>query len=231
MPKGGAALRAAEPKKKDMTLWSCPSFWWRRGESNSRPKTLPWELLRAQTVIAGVLLSPFPSLAASRHAVRSGELHDSWPAQSFAGARAPLSTPAPGPWSCRVDGRVKPRRELRYYRRSFIYKGARFKVARRHRPLFPLPCPRRNRYAPSSSQAPYPSLPAKAESSLISLLLLSKPNPLALGFGLGRRLCRRMGENCSGSGKNEVLEPYRRALRAGTGDCLPGEDQTFSGSG
>ena len=51
-------------------------------------------------------------------------------------------------------------------------------VARRHRPLFPLPRPRRNRYAPSSSQAPYPSLPAKAESSLISLLLLSKPNPL-----------------------------------------------------
>ena len=26
-------------------------FWWRRGESNPRPKTLPLELLRAQTVI------------------------------------------------------------------------------------------------------------------------------------------------------------------------------------
>ena len=25
--------------------------WWRRGESNPRPKTLPLELLRAQTVI------------------------------------------------------------------------------------------------------------------------------------------------------------------------------------
>ena len=65
--------------------------WWRRGESNSRPKTLPWELLRAQTVIAGVLLSLFPSPQASRHAWGSGELHDSWPAQSFAGARAPLN--------------------------------------------------------------------------------------------------------------------------------------------
>ena len=66
-------------------------IWWRRGESNSRPKTLPWELLRAQTVIAGVLLSLFPSPWASRHAQGSGELHDSWPAQSFAGARAPLN--------------------------------------------------------------------------------------------------------------------------------------------
>ena len=42
--------------------------WWRRGESNSRPKTLPQELLRAQTVILGVLLSQFPFLPASRHA-------------------------------------------------------------------------------------------------------------------------------------------------------------------
>ncbi len=32
--------------------------------------------------------------------------------------------------------------------------------------------------SPSSSQAPYPSLPAKAESSLIPLLLLSPCNPL-----------------------------------------------------
>lgn len=51
----------------------------------------PWELLRAQTVIPGVLLSLFPSPRASRHARGSGELHDSWPAQSFAGARAPLN--------------------------------------------------------------------------------------------------------------------------------------------
>ena len=64
-------------------------IWWRRGESNSRPKTLPQELLRAQTVILGVLLSRFPSPPTSRHAGGSGELHCSWPAQSFAGARAP----------------------------------------------------------------------------------------------------------------------------------------------
>ena len=67
------------------------SIWWRRGELNSRPKTHPWELLRAQTVIAEVLLFPFPSPQASRHARGSGELHHSWPAQSFAGARAPLN--------------------------------------------------------------------------------------------------------------------------------------------
>ena len=65
--------------------------WWRRGESNSRPKTLPWKLLRAQTVIPGGVTALFPSLQASRHAWRSGKLHDSWPAQSFAGARAPLN--------------------------------------------------------------------------------------------------------------------------------------------
>ena len=34
-------------------------------------------------------------------------------------------------------------------------------MARRHRPLFPLPCPRRNRYAPSSSsQSPLSSVSA-----------------------------------------------------------------------
>ena len=35
IPKGGAALQAAEPKKKD-TPKACLSFWWRRGELNPR---------------------------------------------------------------------------------------------------------------------------------------------------------------------------------------------------
>ena len=50
-PKGGAALWAAEPKKERHDLRRVFLFWWRRGESNPRPKTLPREPLRAQTVI------------------------------------------------------------------------------------------------------------------------------------------------------------------------------------
>ena len=42
---------------------------------NPRPKTHPWELLRAQTVIAEVLLFPFPAPQASRHAQGLGKLH------------------------------------------------------------------------------------------------------------------------------------------------------------
>ena len=66
-------------------------LWWRRGESNPRPKTLPQELLRAQTVIPGGVTALFPSPQASRHAWGSGKLHHSWYAQSFAYARAPLN--------------------------------------------------------------------------------------------------------------------------------------------
>ena len=73
----------------------CISFvntsWWRRGESNSRPKTHPQELLRAQAVIAGARSPQFPFQTADRHAVRSGKLHDSWYAQSLTYARAPLN--------------------------------------------------------------------------------------------------------------------------------------------
>ena len=88
-PKGGATSGSETQKKMRLVDTSRIFFWWRRGESNSRPKTLPQELLRAQTVILGVLLSQFPFLPASRHADGSGELHRSWPVQSFAGARAP----------------------------------------------------------------------------------------------------------------------------------------------
>ena len=59
-------------------------------------------------------------------------------------------------------------------------------MARRHRPLFPLPRPRRNRYAPSSRQSPlYSEHPPKAAiPHAAPLPLLSKSNPLALGFDL-----------------------------------------------
>ena len=67
------------------------SIWWRRGELNSRPKTHPQELLRAQTVIAEVSLFLFPSPRASRHAQGLGKLHYAWYAQSLAYARAPLN--------------------------------------------------------------------------------------------------------------------------------------------
>lgn len=68
-----------------------PTLWWRRGELNPRPKTHPQKLLRAQTVILGVLLSLFPFPPASRHAWGSGELHDSWCGQSLPHARPPLN--------------------------------------------------------------------------------------------------------------------------------------------
>ena len=62
------ALTFKKVGASDMTL--APT-WWRRGESNSRPKTLPQELLRAQTVIAGVFLPvPLPDGKPSRRPVR-----------------------------------------------------------------------------------------------------------------------------------------------------------------
>ena len=45
-------------------------MWWRRRESNPRPKALLRNLLRAQTVILGEAL--FPSAGASRQAIRLG---------------------------------------------------------------------------------------------------------------------------------------------------------------
>ena len=90
---GGAAAGARSDfcKKVGASDITLAPTWWRRGELNSRPKTHPQELLRAQTVIAGVLLSPFPSPRASRHARGLGELHDAWHAQSLAYSRPPLN--------------------------------------------------------------------------------------------------------------------------------------------
>ena len=48
-------------------------------------------------------------------------------------------------------------------------------MARRHRPLFPLPCPRRNRYAPSSSPSPLGSVSAMRRK-LRPLPCSSSPN-------------------------------------------------------
>ncbi len=152
-------------------------------------------------------------------------------------------------------------------------------MARRHRPLFPLPCPRRNRYAPSSSsQSPLSSVSAwrrklrplpcssspnrtrlrwasiwvaasppntgeffaksaqlrfrlAAKTTPAPLLLLSKSNPLALGFDLvggfaaacGRIFCKVRsaplppgGENCARSLAPPLqIEPACAGLRFG----------------
>ena len=85
-----AIIDAVKNKKSRRKCLSPAAAWWRRGELNPRPKTHPRELLRAQTVIAEVLLFPFPSPQASRHANGSGELHDTWCAQSLAHACSPL---------------------------------------------------------------------------------------------------------------------------------------------
>ena len=91
----GASSTIHSTVRKMVTSW--PSWvrttllWWRRGELNSRPKTHSQELLRAQAVIAEDRLLRFPFQQASRHARRSGKLHDSWYAQSLAYTRAPLN--------------------------------------------------------------------------------------------------------------------------------------------
>ena len=54
--------------ERDCLKYCRHSIWWRRGESNPRPKTLSQELLRAQTVIPGGVTALFPSPQASRHA-------------------------------------------------------------------------------------------------------------------------------------------------------------------
>ena len=70
IPKGGAALQAAEPKKKD-TPKACLSFWWRRGELNPRSPsplsfpTIPSGLAPQQIAAFGVfsfscLIRPIP---------------------------------------------------------------------------------------------------------------------------------------------------------------------------
>ena len=78
--------------------------------------------------------------------------------------------------------RLKPRRAQRYRWRLIVF--AHFKDVRRIRPLFPPLRPRRNQYAPGSSQSPLSSgHPPKADIRQAAPLLLTFPvNPLTLGF-------------------------------------------------
>ena len=135
--------------------------------------------------------------------------------------------PARGPSGS--DGRVKPRRELRY-RRSLIYKlpvlrwpGATARYSSFNIPVETgtPPCCRKVRSAP---------FPPAAKTAPASLLLRSKPNPLrwasvwlAASPPLGRKLFG-LGES-----KNRARTGAQKARRYGR--RLLRKNQTFSGSG
>ena len=88
MPKGGAALRAAEPKKGDMTCGHVSFFG--GGEGSRTPVRKHFNgtfsgrrrLLRKSSFL-------FPSSLASRHARKSGESHHAWAGQLLPAARTP----------------------------------------------------------------------------------------------------------------------------------------------
>ena len=93
------------------------SVWWRRGESNPRPKTLPREPLRAQTVVS------IPAPCRKPSCCMGWSLHGSCRGQSLPRSRAPLrSCPSPARGPSGEDSRlIKQRQELRC-RCSLIYK-------------------------------------------------------------------------------------------------------------
>ena len=68
--------KSLENKEKTLTLMGVKVnvfstyLWWRRGESNPRPKAFQQELLRAQTVIAAKRPIPLPGGKPSRLPVR-----------------------------------------------------------------------------------------------------------------------------------------------------------------
>ena len=90
----------------------------------------------------GVLLSPFPSPPASRHAGGSGELHNLWHAQSFAYAHLPLNDALPGSRSFRVGRLPLVRQRKQQYYCCLIYNlpvfrmtGASARWSRLHIPV------------------------------------------------------------------------------------------------
>ena len=86
-------------------------------------------------------------------------------------------------------------------------------MARRHRPLFPLPCPRRNRYAPSSSsQSPLSSVSAWRRK-LRPLPCSSSPNRTRLRWAsIWLAALPPFGRKPFWFGKIKKLGPYRRAF-------------------
>lgn len=136
--------------------------WWRWRELNPRPKALRRDFLRAQTIIAEVLLLLFPSLTADRHAVRSGELHDVWHGQSLPYAHLPLNDALPGSRSFRVGRLPLIRQQQQQCCCYLIYNlpvlwrsGAAARWSRLHTPVETLTPPRRRkvRSAPSPPSA------------------------------------------------------------------------------
>ena len=90
----------------------------------------------------------FPSPGANSHAQGSGSFIVHGALKALRTHVHHLSTPRPGPWSSRAGRSPLMQREELRCRCSLIYKFARFKDARRIRPLFPPQRPRRNRYIP-----------------------------------------------------------------------------------
>lgn len=150
---------SAEPETE---RWWGSLSWWRWRELNPRPKALRRDFLRAQTIIAEVLLLLFPSLTADRHAVRSGELHDVWHGQSLPYAHLPLNDALPGSRSFRVGRLPLIRQQQQQCCCYLIYNlpvlwrsGAAARLSRLHTPVETLTPPHRRkvRSAPSLPSA------------------------------------------------------------------------------
>ena len=104
-------------------------------------------------------LFAFPRPCASRHARGLGSFMMHGTLKALRTHVHHLSTPHPGPWSSRVGRSLLKQRGEQRIRCSLMYKVARFMDARRIRPLFLPPHPRRNQYIPASEETrsiPFP---------------------------------------------------------------------------